>query len=147
MLVVATTAHVGLNFCLCENTFFSDSNHYFESPSLEENEATQCCSSCHSCTDTAANTLITEDSSIKTSHCKDCIVKFNWHFDPCVPSFLEELKTASDTEPKEASEYQTLEKSLASSLFNESIQIRGSPPMATPHSPIPVYQRHSVYLI
>ena len=136
MLVVATTAQVGLNYCLCAQTVFAG-----DCPCalVAEEPVKDGCDSCSNCSE--------ESTSEESIPCDDCNVTIDWELDQCVPQTGSSLKVASSFSIDAdclVGEILLLE---ATDRFTDSVKARGSPPPCLTSPTVPLYVRHSVFLI
>ena len=144
MLVVATTAQVGLQYCLCEKTLFlahcpCETVSQNAQQGVQQNDC-DCCDCCSS------------DESLATSNiallpCDNCTVNLKLDLGHYVyHSGLDYKLTDQDdlgNSLLRADQHNTTELTFKSS----PVEIRGSPPPSELQPNIPIYQRYGVFLI
>ncbi len=148
MLVVTTASHLGLSYCLCQDTVFLGECSCPAEVLPDNTALTPCCSSkkCSGDTDIVEKST----SEIQVTPCTNCNIKLQWELDHCSIHSLTAFKTKSNS--KLELKKHSANFSLAAIFKTPSLKIittRGSPLDLTsaPHSPVPHYIRHSVFLI
>lgn len=150
MLVVTTTSHLGVGYCLCQDTvFLGECGCKIEATILENILAPCSCCSSKSC---SSNTIAVKKSTteIQAAPCTNCNVKLCWEIDRCPLHSLTEFKPKSNLslELEDTSKNYAL-ASIPVVPTLKKINTRGSPPDLTsaPASPVPLFITHSTYLI
>ncbi|MGJ8655785.1 MAG: hypothetical protein ACSHX6_04975 [Akkermansiaceae bacterium] len=142
MLVLATTSQVGLNFCLCDKIMFLG-DCPCELTTMEP--SSDQCTSCNGCSNksTPPSTLHTSD----ISPCDNCVVSLDWELDQCVPQPSVDFKTSPDSLLNALYFVANTTTSVTPNAFLQPVEIRGSPPELMACPSVPLYIRHSVFLI
>lgn len=145
MLVLATTSQVGLSFCLCEKTMFVGDCPCAPSSTKSSNDhqTNQCSSGC--CTKEIKH--LTTTQAADTPPCNNCIVSLDWKLDQCTPQLSLDFKTSPESQLNPTFLIGATETAPLPNTSLQAIEIRGSPPPLATSPTVPLYIRHSVFLI
>lgn len=143
MLVVTTTSQAGLSYCLCDQTIFlGDCPCTNTSTKSSSDPQTNQCTTCHGCKKKAP-----PQNTADISPCDNCHFSLDWKLDQYLPQPSADFKTTPDSLLKSALHTSTTVKPLLPNTSLQAIEIRGSPPPFASTPTVPLYIRHSSFLI
>ena len=141
MMAASATSQAGVKYCLCFHSVFVDACPCVQISHSDhdcEDQDEHCCSDCGN---------HQQETPTKTFQCLDCIVDLSIKIGDCTTPSIEDPSSKKSPSNSPISESPDPEGNQSSPVDNRAHEARGSPPPQLAVRPLPLFIRHSTFLV